>query len=128
MPRKLTTIRGRHEEILRQWRVLLALDHREWYRLTEIYDSMTRPRPHVRTIRRDLEVLSEVFEIERRRARDEGSRKSYFQWRLRAPLGKIMTRGDYTRPGAASPNRKAGPAPHKSIQKLQTSAIRFSLP
>jgi hypothetical protein len=72
----------RHDEILRQWRVLLALSNKEWFNLREIYDCLPpRPRRHKRTILRDLEVLSKVFPIERRR----GDRAEY-QWRLRHVL------------------------------------------
>ncbi len=53
----------RHEQVVRQWRELLALSDREWFTLKEIWESLSRSRPHELTVMRDLDALMEVFAV-----------------------------------------------------------------
>ncbi len=78
----------RNQQIKRQWRILLALSDREWFTLREILDSIPQAHRHKRTIMRDLEMLREVFPIERR-IDDHHT----FQYRLKWPLARILSRG-----------------------------------
>lgn len=74
----------RYGQILRQWRILLALSDREWFNLLEIRDSIPGRRLHKRTILRDMETLTRVFPIERR------TFDGYYQWRLRQRIGRWL--------------------------------------
>lgn len=80
--------RGRYDQIERQWRVLLALSDHDWYSVNEVADSVGAPR-HRRTIMRDLETLSGIFPIERRREQVR-SGLSEHQYRLRKPLRELL--------------------------------------
>lgn len=77
----------RNDQVVRQWRELLALSDREWFTLKEIWDSLPKPRPHKRTIMRDMGALTEVFPIQRRIG-DDGQ----FQYRLRRSIKKLFKR------------------------------------
>ena len=65
----------------------MALSEREWFTLKEIWDSLPKPRPHKRTVMRDLDALMEVFPVQRR----VGDNWEY-QYRLRHPLEKSLRR------------------------------------
>jgi hypothetical protein len=86
----------RNNQIIREWRILLALDHREWFNLAELRDSLPRPRPHMRTIRRDMEALALVFPIERRSSKGDFGIWQY-EFRLRRPLERIIRQGPKTK-------------------------------
>jgi hypothetical protein len=77
----------RHEQILRQWRLLLALSDREWFSIDELRDCLPRPRPHRRTILRDMEALTAVFPIQRRGRRGASDK---FEFQLRRPLASWL--------------------------------------
>jgi hypothetical protein len=79
----------RNQQVLRQWRILLALDHREWFSIRELHDCLPDP-PHKRTIFRDLEGLRELFPIERRVW--SGTTGYELQYRLRKPLTEYLRR------------------------------------
>jgi hypothetical protein len=79
----------RYDQILRQWRVLLALSHRQWFTVNEVRDSIPKPRPHRRTIMRDLEVLEKVFPIQKRHWKSRNG-LAELQYRLRYPLNMML--------------------------------------
>jgi hypothetical protein len=86
----------RNNQIIRQWRLLLALNHREWFSLLELRDCLPKPRPHKRTIMRDMEGLARVFPIERRQGDSrlpfgqKGTIGYQFEYRLRRPLTSLL--------------------------------------
>lgn len=77
----------RNNQVVRQWRELLALSNREWFTSKEIWGLLGKPRPHKRTVMRDLDALMEVFPINRRRG---GAGE--LQYRLRRSLKKLLKR------------------------------------
>jgi hypothetical protein len=83
------TKRQRTKQVVRQWQILLALSDQEWFSLRQIRDCLADP-PHMRTVRRDLEGLSEVFPIQRRLARQERIGSEIYQYRLRRPLAALL--------------------------------------
>lgn len=58
--------RHRGDQVKRQWRILLAMSDCRWHSLAEVWAITPRPRPHKRTIMRDLDVLMDVFAIRQR--------------------------------------------------------------
>jgi hypothetical protein len=78
---------SRNAQIIRQWRLLQALDHRQWFTVNQLHDCLPRPRPHRRTVLRDLEGLSEAFPIEWRGRRGD---PPGFEFRLRRPLTSLL--------------------------------------
>jgi hypothetical protein len=82
----------RNGQIIREWRILLSLSDREWFNLPELRDSLPTPRPHMRTIRRDMEALTIVFPIRRRSWKGDFGIWQY-EFRLRQPLELIIRRG-----------------------------------
>jgi len=80
----------RNAQIIRQWRLLLALDHRQWFSLWELWDCIPKPRPHKRTIMRDMAALMTVFPIQRRRGDRNDGHGMQFEYRLRRPLASLL--------------------------------------
>lgn len=80
-------IMTRNDQVVRQWWELLALSDREWFTLKEVGDSLPEPRPHKRTVMRDLDALMEVFPVQRK----VGDNWEY-QYRLRHSLEKLVRR------------------------------------
>jgi hypothetical protein len=80
----------RGDQVKRQWRILLALSDRDWFTLREIFDDLPRVNRHRRTNLLDLEILSDVFPIQRREWRDEESGLWEYQLRLRWPLENLL--------------------------------------
>ena len=80
----------RNEQVIRQWRLLLALNHREWFSLLELRDCLPKPRPHKRTVMRDLDALMTVFPISRRQRDRADSHGIQFEYRLRRPLASLL--------------------------------------
>jgi hypothetical protein len=78
----------RNGQIIRQWRLLLALDHKQWFSLYELRECLPNPKPHKRTIMRDMEALAVVFPIERRTASEKGIPE--FQYRLQQPFARLL--------------------------------------
>lgn len=76
---------GRHQEIARQWTILLILDEWGACSLRDIRRRLPHPlRPHMRTVRRDLHFLSHVFRIEEWR---EGH-----EYRYRLAVRRVLSR------------------------------------
>ncbi len=76
----------RNGQVVRQWRALLSLSDKEWFTLKEVWDSLPIPRPHKRTVMRDLDARMRVFPIQQRIG-DTGE----FQYRLRRSLKKVRS-------------------------------------
>jgi len=75
----------RGSQVGRQWRVLTALSDGDWATVDQLRRRIPLPRPHRRTIMRDLEVLVRIFPLER-----EGGPGDRLRYRLPGPVAAVM--------------------------------------
>jgi len=80
----------RNAQIIRQWRILLALDHKQWFTLWELRDCLPKPRPHKRTIMRDMDALMSVFPIQQQRGDRTDGHGIQFEYRLQRSLASLL--------------------------------------